>query len=225
MTTMGDGLKDYFLAGQFAKNLRKDKLSEDMMGIEKSLKKTARHEIRIAGFGGQGVVTIGRILGQAFALYEGLNSVNTHSYGPESRGGACRSEVVVSGSEIHYPNVRKADFLVALSQMALDTYIADLKSQSCLLVDPASVKDIPSSRVERIYQVPTLEIARQLGNTKFQNMVALGALYVLLSNLIKESSLFAAIDQNVPPSTVEVNRQAFLRGKACLLDLRSRVNG
>ncbi len=91
-----------------------------------------RFEIRVAGFGGQGVVTIGRVLGVAFTIYEGLNSVNTRSYGPESRGGACRSEVVVSQGEIHYPSVRKADVLVALSQTALDTYIRDLKEDGII---------------------------------------------------------------------------------------------
>ena len=99
-----------------------------------------RFEIRIAGFGGQGVVTIGKVLGSAFTIYEGINSVNTRSYGPESRGSACRSEVVVSRGEIHYPSVRRADVLVALSQTALDKYIGDLKEEGILLIDPNSVK-------------------------------------------------------------------------------------
>ena len=89
---------------------------------------SARFEIRIAGFGGQGVVTIGKVLGHAFSLYEGVNWVNTRSYGPESRGGACRSELVVASGEIHYPGVRNADILVALSQSALSAYIGDLKT-------------------------------------------------------------------------------------------------
>ena len=93
------------------------------------MKDSTRFEIRIAGFGGQGVVTIGKVLGYAFTLHEGVNSVNTRSYGPESRGGACRSELVVSRSEIHYPGVRNADILVALSQTALDAYIGDLKDE------------------------------------------------------------------------------------------------
>ena len=90
------------------------------------MQKNKRFEIRIAGFGGQGVVTIGKVLGSAFTIYEGVNSVNTRSYGPESRGGACRSEVVVSRGEIHYPSVRQADVLVALSQPALDKYIQEI---------------------------------------------------------------------------------------------------
>jgi len=174
--------------------------------------KTPRFEIRIAGFGGQGVVTIGRILGEAFTIYEDKNSVNTHSYGPESRGGACKSEVVVSDGEIHYPNVRKADLFIALSQVALDTYIADLKGGGILLIDPDSVKDVPSRNKYRVYEVPTMKIAHDIGGVKFQNSVALGALYPLIAHMIEESSLRQAISNNVPPETVEINMGAFERG-------------
>ena len=117
-----------------------------------------RKEIRIAGFGGQGVVTIGKVLGSAFTIYEGLNSVNTRSYGPESRGGACRSEVVVSHGEIHYPSVRRADVFVALSQPAFDKYTQNLKEDGILLIDPNSVKDVPENSV--CYGVPAMEIAQ-----------------------------------------------------------------
>lgn len=171
-----------------------------------------RFEIRIAGFGGQGIVTIGRILGEAFSLFEGKNAVLTQSYGPESRGGACKSEVVVSDKEIHYPNVRKADVLVALSQVALDTYYADLKEGGILLVDPKSVKNVPDRDNYQVYEVPTMEIAYTVGEVKFQNSVALGALYPLIAHLIKDSSLREAISKNVPPQTVERNIEAFNRG-------------
>jgi len=176
------------------------------------VRKEGRFEIRIAGFGGQGVVTIGRILGEAFALFEGKNSVNTHSYGPESRGGACRSEVVVSDGEIHYPNVRRADLFIALSQVALDTYIADLKEGGVLLVDPHSVKNVPDRNKYRVYEVPTMEIAHRIGGVKFQNSVAVGALYPLIAHMIKKSSLRQAISRNVPPKTVEINMEAFEEG-------------
>ena len=176
------------------------------------MKKNDRYEIRIAGFGGQGVVTIGRILGEAFSLYEGKNSVNTQSYGPESRGGACKSDVVVSGGEIHYPNVRKADVLVALSQVALDTYLPDLKKGGILLLDPGSVKDVPDRDKYRVHEVPFMEIAYEIGEVRYQNSVALGALYGLIPHLIKESSLLKAISDNVPRNTVEINKEAFKRG-------------
>jgi 2-oxoglutarate ferredoxin oxidoreductase subunit gamma len=169
-----------------------------------------RFEIRVAGFGGQGVVTIGRVLGVAFTIHEVINSVNTRSYGPESRGGACRSEVVVSEGEIHYPSVRKADVLVALSQTALDKYKGDMKEGGVLLIDPNSVKDIPENIV--CYGVPAMEIASTMGSVKYQNSVVLGALAALLKSMIKKESLKSAVSENVPPKTIEKNLEAFEKG-------------
>lgn len=176
------------------------------------MSKPNRYEIRIAGFGGQGVVTIGKILGIAFSVHDRKNSVNTQSYGPESRGGACRSEVVVSDSEINYPYVRKADVFIALSQIALDTYISDLKPGGILVVDPNSVESVPAKDLYRIYEVPTVEISYKIGDLKYQNCVALGALYPLIKDLLKKSSLQKAIEESVPPKTREINLTAFESG-------------
>jgi 2-oxoglutarate ferredoxin oxidoreductase subunit gamma len=185
------------------------------------MQENTRFEIRIAGFGGQGVVTIGRVLGSAFTIHEGINSVNTRSYGPESRGGACRSEVVVSRGEIHYPSVRKADVLVALSQTALDKYIHDLKEDGILLMDPNSVKDVPKNLP--YYEVPAMEISQALGNIKFQNSVVLGALAALLGSKIKKESLKLAISENLPPKTIEKNIEAFEAGWAHIVNAKMAV--
>ncbi len=172
-----------------------------------------RFEIRIAGFGGQGIVTIGKILGTAFSVYGGWNSVNTQSYGPESRGGACRSEVVISDGDINYPNVRKADVLVSLSQVALDTYVADIKDDAILLIDPQAVSRVPEAGLFRLYRVPTIEIAHETGDIKCQNTVALGALYALIADMIGENALLDAIKVSVPPATLGLNLAAFEHGK------------
>jgi 2-oxoglutarate ferredoxin oxidoreductase subunit gamma len=180
------------------------------------MKNDNRFEIRVAGFGGQGVVTIGRVLGTAFTIYEGINSVNTRSYGPESRGGACRSEVVVSQGEIHYPSVRKADVLVALSQPALDKYIQDLKEDGILLVDPPSVDNVPENLV--CYEIPAMEIAHSVGNVKYQNSAVLGALAALLESTLKKESLKSAVSENVPTETIEKNLEAFEAGWAHIVN-------
>ena len=176
------------------------------------MKKDNRYEIRIVGFGGQGIVTIGRILGEAFTIYEGKNSVNTQSYGPESRGGACRSEVVVSDGQIHYPNVKKADILIALSQVGLNTYLHDLKEGGILIIDPDLVNTIPNQDKYKVHKIPTVKIASEAGGLKYQNSVALGALFPLIGHMIKESSLREAISNNVPPQTIDFNMEAFDRG-------------
>ena len=186
------------------------------------MQENKRFEIRIAGFGGQGVVTIGKVLGSAFTIYEGINSTNTRSYGPESRGGACRSEVVLSRGEIYYPSVRRADVLVALSQMALDKYIQDLKENGILLIDPNSVKDLPANLL--FYEVPAMEIAQSIGNIKFQNSVVLGALAALLESMIKKESLKSAISENIPPKTIEKNLEAFEAGWAHIVNAKMLPN-
>jgi 2-oxoglutarate ferredoxin oxidoreductase subunit gamma len=172
-----------------------------------------RLEIRLAGFGGQGIVTIGRILGTAFTVYDKRNSVNTQSYGPESRGGACRSEVVVSDDEINYPYVRRADIFLALSQQSFDNYIKELKEDGKLLIDPNSVEPTTVNGSSTIYRVPTMELAHDIGSIKYQNSVALGALYPLINTVTKEESLRKALSKNVPEKTVSANLEAFEKGK------------
>src|SRR5574344_423285 len=94
-----------------------------------------RTEIRIAGFGGQGVIMAGIIVGKAAALYDNINAVQTQSYGPEARGGASKTEVVISDDEIYYPKVQEPDILVAMSHTALIKYLDDLKDNGILIID------------------------------------------------------------------------------------------
>ncbi len=170
-----------------------------------------RYEIRIAGFGGQGVVTVGKVVGMAAALHDKKNAVQTQSYGPESRGGACKSEVVLSDEEINYPKVRSADVLVALSQTALDAYLKELKTGGLLIIDPLTViQEVPRADI-RVAKVPTAEIALEVGDKKFQNLVALGAL-ASLTGVISQKSLEEAIAETVPPKTLTKNLEAFQRG-------------
>jgi len=175
-----------------------------------------RYEIRIAGFGGQGVVTVGRILGTAFSVHAGINSVNTQSYGPESRGGACRSEVVIAPGEINYPYVRRADALIALSQVALDKYRGDIKAGGLLIVDPGAVRATAAEGI-RLVEVPVAAIAREAGGLKYQNVVALGALHALIAEIIDAAALKQAIADTVPPDTLSENLAAFEKGRASVL--------
>src|SRR5512138_1966714 len=94
-----------------------------------------RYEIRLAGEGGQGLILAGIILGEAAAIYDGKKAIQTQSYGPEARGGASKSEVIVSTSDIDYPKVTSADALVVMSQEACDKYAADLQREGLMIVD------------------------------------------------------------------------------------------
>lgn len=185
-----------------------------------------RYEILIAGFGGQGVVTIGRILGMAFSIFEGINSINTQSYGPESRGGACRSEVIVCSGEINYPYVRRAHLLVSLSQLALDKYGNSLRSEGILVIDPDSVsaENVPTDFQGALFKVPTMKISQTIGNIKFQNSVALGAIYWIIQDMIKENSVKDALALSVPHQTLEGNYLAFEQGKMFLREIMTKIN-
>ena len=94
-----------------------------------------RKEIRISGFGGQGVVLAGYILGKALTLYDGLEAVMTQSYGPEARGGASSANVIVSDRSIAYPFVQQPDILVALSQEAYTRFRPMTKPEALILID------------------------------------------------------------------------------------------
>jgi 2-oxoglutarate ferredoxin oxidoreductase subunit gamma len=119
---------------------------------------------------------------------------------------------VLSRKEIHYPGVRSADILVALSQTALDAYIGDLKDEGILVIDPNSVKKVPGKK--RFYEVPAMEIAHEVGSVKYQNAAALGALAAILGDRIKKASLVRAVSENVPESSLEKNLEAFEKGWA-----------
>jgi len=177
-------------------------------GIRLSIK---RYEIRVSGFGGQGVVTIGKIVGIAAVLFDKKNAVQTQSYGPESRGGACKAEVVLSDGEIHYPKVRSADVLVALSQVAQDVYLKDLKPGGLLIIDPLTVAKEASRSDIRVAKVPAAEIALEIGNKKFQNMVALGAL-CHLTRVVSQNAIEQAIAEVIPPKILAQNMEAFKKG-------------
>jgi len=168
-------------------------------------------QVRIAGFGGQGVVTAGRVLGMAAAIYEGKNTVNTQSYGPESRGGACRSEVVISDTDLLYPRVRSSDALIALSRTAFDVYGPNMAPGSLLIVDPNSVQGDFADLPVRVFFIPAAQIAYKLGNIQAQNMVALGALQQL-TGVVSLDSLAQAIRDAMPEHTWDQNIRAFLEG-------------
>ncbi|MFH1313666.1 MAG: 2-oxoacid:acceptor oxidoreductase family protein [Candidatus Eisenbacteria bacterium] len=165
-----------------------------------------RIEIRVAGFGGQGVVLAGRLLGEA-AILDGKRAVQTQSYGPESRGGAARSEVVVSDEAIDYPKVIEADILVALSQTAFDKYRSTVRADGKVIVDA----DLVEAESEDVYCVPFTRTADDLGKRMVANSVMLGYL-VASTGVMAPESMEATIRDKVPRHTIDINVRAFNKG-------------
>ncbi|MEI7772054.1 MAG: 2-oxoacid:acceptor oxidoreductase family protein [Chloroflexales bacterium] len=170
-----------------------------------------RQEIRICGFGGQGVITAAVILGKAAAVYDGKIACQTQSYGPEARGGAASAMVVIDDEPIGYPGVHAADILVAMSQEAFTRYGREVNPDSIIIIDPDTVFswDIPHV----VHPVRSTKIAEELGNVVVANIVMLGAL-TALSGVVSHEAILAATLASVPARFKELNRSALEAGIA-----------
>jgi 2-oxoglutarate ferredoxin oxidoreductase subunit gamma len=180
-----------------------------------------RYEIRIAGSGGQGVILAAVIIGQAAALKEeGLNSVQTQAYGPEARGGASKSEVVIARGEIDYPKAANPNLQVILTQKACEEYARDTAKGGIVIFDDFFVRDEPKLDAET-YSLPIVKTARDtLGREIVTNMVALGAAARVLEvkELVKPDSIRQTILDSVPKGTEELNGKAFDEGYKLMKD-------
>ena len=171
----------------------------------------SRYEIRLSGSGGQGLILAGIILAEAACIHDGKEAVQTQSYGPESRGGASKSEVVISGEEIDYPKVTSPDLLLAMTQEACDKYAGDLKHDGIVLVDSDLAQNCASAD-GHVYSLPLTATAREVtGKTIAANIVALGAI-VALSGVVSRMAVETAVLARVPKGTEEMNLQALRAG-------------
>jgi len=170
-----------------------------------------RTEIRIAGFGGQGVVLAGVLLGTAAVLKDSKHAVQTQSYGAAARGGAARSDVIVSDEKIVYPQVASPDVMVAFTTEALNKYRNELKEDAILIIDEDLVNP-PEDTSFRIYRVPATSIAaNELGRGIVANMIMLGFLTVL-TRVVSLEAIEETIRINVPKGTEKLNLTAFRKG-------------
>ena len=168
-----------------------------------------RTEIRLAGEGGQGMILAGIILAEAAAIYDGKNAVQSQSYGPEARGGASRSEVIISEDEIDFPEVILPNILVALSQMAFDKYAANLSPDGLIIVDDEKVKNVSG---DDVIKLPVGRIALEVtGRAITSNTVVLGIL-VGLTGLVSRPALEKAVAAHAPKGTAEMNSKALQVG-------------
>ena len=170
-----------------------------------------RQEVRIAGFGGQGVVLAGVVLGRA-GMLDGRWAAQSQSYGAEARGGGARSEIVLADAPILYPEVIAPDLMVVLSQLACDKYSSDLKPEGRLVVETDLVTNVPlelqgRSQGARFTAIAEEVVARAIA----ANMVALGYL-VGLTEVVSRQHLEQAIAESVPKGTDAANLQACARG-------------
>lgn len=169
-------------------------------------------EIRIAGFGGQGVIMCASVIGRAASIVENGFATMTQNFGPEARGGACSAQLILSPTPILYPYVVQPDLMVLMSQEAYLKFAKDIKPGGTLIVeqDLVRVQELNISDV-KVYAIPATRIAEELGKKMVQNVVMTG-FFGAISGLLQRESLRKAIEAAVPPAFAELNRKAFDAG-------------
>lgn len=179
-------------------------------------------EIRVAGFGGQGVILCATIIGKAVSIYEHGYATMTQSFGPEARGGSSSAQVILSESPILYPYVTQPDILVVMSQEAYTRFTPELKPGGLLLVERDLVRMSGPLKGVRCYGVPATRLAEELGRKMVLNVVMTG-FFGALTNLLDPDALRKAVADSVPAGTQKLNLDAFEKGYAYGRKLREEV--
>lgn len=194
-------------------------------GVPSGLQQGDRIDVRLGGFGGQGIILAGYILGRAATVHAGRNAVMTQSYGPESRGGACMAEVVIADEEITYPRVVAPDVVVMMSQEAYGKYATDRPEHCLLIVDEDLVTiDEELEKGRPVLKAPATRLAEELGRRIISNIVMLGficgATKVADVELIRE-----AVAASVPRGTEDLNLRGVDAGYDYAVKLLAETEG
>jgi len=168
-------------------------------------------EIRVAGFGGQGVILSAVVIGKAACIYENGFSTMTQAFGPEARGGACSAQVILSDEPVLYPYVTRPEVLVVMSQEAYSLFTPQIKNDGLLLVEQDLVRVDALPAGVRVYSIPATRLAEELGKRMVLNIVMVG-FFGAVSGLLKPESLRDAIADSVPKAFIDLNLKAFDKG-------------
>lgn len=170
-----------------------------------------RYEIRFSGAGGQGLITAGIILAEAASIIEGKHAVQSQSYGPEARGGASKSEVIIADGPIDYPKATVVDACLAMTQEAADKYANGIKAGGLLLLDSDFVKNEPKGDF-KVIKMPIMRTAKEdLGREIVANVVALGAM-IALTDVVSRDAGEQAVLRKVPEAFKDLNKKAYSLG-------------
>jgi len=168
-------------------------------------------EIRFSGYGGQGIIRCGLITGKAVSLFDNKFGTMTQSFGPEARGSACSSQLVISEDRVLYPYITRPEILVAMSQDAYEKYEPDLREDGTLIYDTDLVRlKSPRGRI-KTYGVPSTRFAEEMGNRVFANLVMLG-FFTAITKVVSPEAMKKALPGLVPSRFLELNIRAFEKG-------------
>ncbi|MFQ6048122.1 MAG: 2-oxoacid:acceptor oxidoreductase family protein [Phycisphaerae bacterium] len=181
-------------------------------------------EVKFGGFGGQGVILSGIIIGRAAAIYDDKYATLTQSFGPEARGSACSAAVIISDEPITYPYVTHPDILVVMSQDAYARFSPELKPSGLLLYEEDLVRLDRSPPRQKHYCVPATRFAEQLGRRVVLNIVMVG-FFAAITDVVGAEALRRSVEASVPAGTEALNLQAFERGYEYGTKLRTAKSG
>ena len=179
----------------------------------------ARCRMVFSGSGGQGVITAAIILAEAAVLYENLMAVQSQSYGPEARGGATRSDVIIDDCEIHFPKVFQPNVLVCLTQQAYNKFNSIIRPEGLLITD---TRFVSVERKVDARQVPLpmyQNVMEKIGKPIVFNVCMLGAV-IGLTRLVKPESILRVLQNRIPPGFLKINQEALELGEALVADYR-----
>src|SRR5436305_3328103 len=169
-------------------------------------------EIRIAGFGGQGVILSAVVLGKAASIYENGFATMAQNFGPEARGGACSAQLIVSNSPVLYPYVTRPDIMVIMSQEAYNRFARELKPGGLLIIEEDLVR-VSNTDNRKVYSIPATRFAEELGKRMVLNSVMVG-FFTAVTKLLTPDAVRKAVADSVPPTFRELNLKAFEKGFA-----------
>jgi len=170
-----------------------------------------RVEVRVSGFGGQGIILSGYIVGKAASIHDKKQATMVQAYGPEARGSACSSQVVVAEGQIDFPYLSASDILVSMSQEAYEKFIGELRDGGTLLIDETLVDMGKIDKDISIYSIPATQFAEELGRKIVANIVMLGFV-AGATDVVTADAMRQAVASSVPAAAVDLNMKAFDRG-------------
>jgi 2-oxoglutarate ferredoxin oxidoreductase subunit gamma len=170
------------------------------------------YQIRVSGFGGQGIILAGYIIGKGASIYDKANVSFTQSYGPEARGGACSSQVIISSDEIDYPHVTDPDAVIIMSQAAYAKFGKSLKAGTFMLTDSDLVKtEEEDLKGMKHYAINATKIAEEIGKKIVANIVMLG-FFTGITKMVSKEGMLKAVESTVPAKMFDINKLAFENG-------------
>jgi 2-oxoglutarate ferredoxin oxidoreductase subunit gamma len=165
-------------------------------------------EIRIAGFGGQGIILSGYIIGKAAAIFDNKFSTLIQSFGPEARGSSCAAQLIISDSQILYPYIVQPVISVILSRDAYDKFSSELPSGGIMLIDKDLVKPDKAPKGVKIYAIPATRLAEEMGRKIVMNIITVG-FFSATTGITSYEATRKAVESSVPSGTEQINLKAF----------------